>query len=76
MIHAEKDCIEDASFLQELWQMNWLVCHAINVKARRAEVVKVFRCGGGAFKRGFYTVDIKFFIRVTLTSLFEAQRRH
>ena len=64
----EKDCIEDARvFFKNPDRMNWLVCHAINVKARRAEVVKVFSdVEEVPFKRGFYTVDIKFFIRVTL----------
>ncbi|HOQ08308.1 MAG TPA: hypothetical protein PLP87_10980 [Clostridiales bacterium] len=64
----EKDCIEDARvFFKNPDRMNWLVCHAINVKARRAEVVKVFSdVEEVPFKRGFYTVDIKFFIKVTL----------
>jgi hypothetical protein len=64
----EKDCIEDARvFFKNPDKVNWIVCHAINVKARRAEVVKVFSdVEEVPFKRGFYTVDIKFFIRVTL----------
>lgn len=64
----EKDCIEDARvFFRNPDKVNWLTCHAINVKARRAEVVKVFSdVEEVPFKRGFYTVDIKFFIKVTL----------
>ncbi len=64
----EKDCIEDARvFFKNPDKVNWIVCHAINVKARRAEVVKVFsEVEEVPFKRGFYTVDIKIFIRVTL----------
>jgi len=64
----EKDCIEDARvFFKNSQQANWLICHAINVKARRAEVVKVFSdVEEVPFKRGFYTVDVKFFIKVTL----------
>lgn len=64
----EKDCIEDARvFFRNPDRINWLVCHAINVKARRAEVVKVFTdVEEVPFKRGFFTVDIKFFIKVTL----------
>ncbi len=64
----EKDCIEDARvFFRNPDRVNWLICHAINVKARRAEVIKVFSdVEEVPFKRGFFTVDIKFFIRVTL----------
>jgi len=64
----EKDCIEDARvFFKNPDKVNWLVNNAINVKARRAEVVKVFSdVEEVPFKRGFFTVDIKFFIKVTL----------
>lgn len=64
----EKDCIEDARvFFKNPQKVNWLICHAINVKARRAEVVKVFSdVEEVPFKRGFFTVDVKFFIKVTL----------
>lgn len=64
----EKDCIEDAKvFFKNPEKANWLVNHAINVKASRAEVVSVFSdVEEVPFKRGFFTVDIKFFIKVTL----------
>lgn len=64
----EKDCVEDARvYFRNPERINWLVCHAINVKARRAEVIKVYSdVEEVPFKRGFYTVDIKFFIKVTL----------
>lgn len=64
----EKDCIEDAKvYFKNPDRMKWIICHAINVKARRAEVVKVFSdVEEVPFKRGFYTVDIKFFIKVVL----------
>ncbi|MGE5613058.1 MAG: hypothetical protein ACM3XR_01510 [Bacillota bacterium] len=64
----EKDCIEDAKvFFKNPDKMDWIICHAINVKARRAEVVKVFSdVEEVPFKRGFFTVDIKFFIKVEL----------
>ncbi len=64
----EKDCIEDARvFFKKPEKVNWIICHAINVKARNAEVVKVFSdVEEVPFKRGFFTVDIKFFIKVTL----------
>lgn len=64
----EKDCIEDARVLfKDPDKIHWIICHAINVKARRAEVIKVFSdVEAVPFKRGFYTVDVKFFIKVTL----------
>jgi hypothetical protein len=67
----EKDCIEDARvFFKDPDKVNWIVNHAINVKARRAEVVRVFTdVEEVPFKRGFFTVDIKFFIKVTLDFL-------
>jgi len=64
----EKDCIEDARVLFKCPEkVQWIIRHAINVKVRRAEVVKVFSdVEPVPFKRGFYTVDVKFFIKVTL----------
>jgi hypothetical protein len=64
----EKDCVEDARvYFKDQEKINRLVCQAINVKARRAEVIKVYSdVEEVPFKRGFYTVDIKFFIKVTL----------
>lgn len=64
----EKDCIEDARVLfRDPRKIRWLVNHAINVKCRKAEVVDVYAdVEAVPFKRGFYTVDVKFFIIVTL----------
>jgi hypothetical protein len=64
----EKDCIEDARVLfRDPDKIHWLVNHAINVKARHAEVIRVYSdVEAVPFKRGFYTVDVKFFIKVTL----------
>lgn len=64
----EKDCVEDARiFFKNADKANWLVNHSINVKASRAEVVSVYAdVEEVPFKRGFFTVDIKFFIKVTL----------
>ncbi|NJD02879.1 MAG: hypothetical protein FIA99_09885 [Ruminiclostridium sp.] len=64
----EKDCIEDARVLFKCPEkVHWIVKHAMNVKVRKAEVVKVFSdVEAVPFKRGFYTVDVKFFIKVTL----------
>lgn len=64
----EKDCIEDAKVLfKHPDKVQWIINHAINVKCRRAEVIKVFSdVESVPFKRGFFTVDVKFFIKVTL----------
>jgi hypothetical protein len=63
----EKDCIENAKVIfTDKWSQI-LVNKAINVKARKAEVVDVYAdIEPVPFKRGFYTVDVKFFIKVTL----------
>jgi len=64
----EKDCIENAKVIfkcPEKAQM--LINKAINVKIRKADVVDVYAdVEPVPFKRGFYTVDVKFFIKVTL----------
>lgn len=64
----EKDCIEDARVLfKDPDKARWIINHAINVKVRKAEVIKVFSdVEDVPFKRGFFTVDVKFFIKVTL----------
>ena len=64
----EKDCIEDARVLfKNPSCIHRILNRAINVKIRRAEVVDVYAdVEPVPFKRGFYTVDVKFFIKVTL----------
>jgi YegS/Rv2252/BmrU family lipid kinase len=64
----EKDCIENARVIfKNPSRVQWIINRAINVKLRRAEVVDVYAdIEPVPFKRGFYTVDVKFFIRVTL----------
>jgi len=64
----EKDCIENARVLFRNPEcIQRLINRAINVKCRRAEVIDVYAdVEEVPFKRGFYTVDVKFFIRVTL----------
>jgi hypothetical protein len=64
----EKDCIEDAKVLfKNPHCVQKIINKAINVKIRKAEVVDVFAdVEAVPFKRGFFTVDVKFFIRVTL----------
>jgi len=63
----EKDCIENARVIFRQRDINSIIARAINVKCRKAEVVDVYAdIEEVPFKRGFYTVDVKFFIRVTL----------
>lgn len=64
----EKDCIEDARVLfKDHDKIQWIINHAINVKARNADVIRVFSdVEAVPFKRGFFTVDVKFFIKVIL----------
>jgi hypothetical protein len=62
----ERDCIEDARVIFK-HDVQHIVDAAINVKVRDAEVVDVYaNIEEVPFKRGFFTVDVKFFIRVTL----------
>lgn len=64
----EKDCVEDARvYFKNPDNIRWIINNAINVKARRAEVIKVYSdVEEVPFKRGFYTVDVKFYIKITL----------
>ena len=64
----DKDCIEDARVIfKDPERAQWLVNHALSVKCRKAEVVSVYADAEAVpFKKGFYTVDVKFFIVVTL----------
>lgn len=64
----EKDCIEDAKVIFRNPQaVQNLINMAINVKCRKSEVLDVYiDVEPVPFKRGFFTVDVKFFIRVTL----------
>ena len=64
----DKDCIEDARvFFRHPERVQRIINNSINVKCRKAEVVDVYAdVEPVPFKRGFYTVDVKFFIRVTL----------
>ncbi len=64
----EKDCVEDAPVLfRHPEKIQKLLNAAINVKARSAEVRDVYAdVEELPFKRGFYTVDVKYFIKVVL----------
>jgi|LSQX01.3.fsa_nt_gb hypothetical protein len=62
----EKDCLEDLRvYLTKRGQR--IVDEAINVKCRKTEIIWVFLdVESLQFRRGFYTVNIKFFFRVVL----------
>ena len=64
----EKDCIENAKvFFKHPECVQKIINAAINVKIRKAEIIDVFiDIEPVPFKRGFFTVDVKFFIRVAL----------
>lgn len=64
----EKDCVEDARVLFKYPEkVQRIINNSINVKCRRAEIIDVYAdVEPVPFKRGFYTVDVKFFIKVTL----------
>lgn len=62
----EKDCIENAPVLFRPGVQRLIDC-AINVKVRKANVIDVYAdIEEVPFKKGFYTVDIKYFILVTV----------
>ncbi len=62
----DKDCIEDARvFLTACGQET--IDKAVNVKCRKAEIIWVFPdVEPVPFNRGYYTVDLKFFFKITL----------
>lgn len=62
----EKDCLEDLKvYLTRSGQE--VVDRAINVKIRSAEIVWVYSdVEPVAFNKGYYTVDIKYFFKITL----------
>ncbi|HHV97019.1 MAG TPA: hypothetical protein GXX37_11200 [Clostridiaceae bacterium] len=64
----EKDCIRDQRVLFRYPErVQRIINNSINVKCRKAEVVDVYAdVEPVPFKRGFFTVDVKFFIKVTL----------
>jgi hypothetical protein len=61
----DKDCIEDIRvYLTRCGQH--IVDRSINVKCRKAELIWVFvDVEAVSFNRGFYTVDVKYFYRIT-----------
>jgi len=64
----EKDCIEDAKVIfKKHRSIQCLIDAAINVKCRKAEVLDVYiDVEPVPFKKGFFTVDLKYFIKVFL----------
>lgn len=62
----DKDCLEDIRvFLTQSGQE--IVDRAINVKCTKAEVIWVFSdIESVPFNRGFYSIDLKYFFKITL----------
>ncbi len=62
----EKDCLEDLEVILTQSGQS-IIDQAINVKIKKAEVIWVFTdIEPVPFNRGFFTVDVKYFFRVTL----------
>lgn len=74
----EKDCIENARVMFKCPErVQHIINDAINVKVSRAEVVDVFAdVEPVPFKRGFYTVDVKYFIKVWLNFFVPRMEHH
>lgn len=70
----EKDCLEDLRvFFTKKGQA--IIDKAINVKCRKAEVIWVFPdVEPVSFNRGFYSVSIKFFFKITLDAFINVGR--
>ncbi len=62
----EKDCLEDLNVLFTRSDQE-LINRAINVKCRKAEIIWVYSdVEAVPFNKGFFTVDIKYFFKITL----------
>ena len=62
----EKDCLEDLNVLFTRAEQE-IINRAINVKCRKSEIIWVYTdVEPVPFNKGFYTIDIKYFFRVTL----------
>ena len=62
----EKDCLEDLRVFFTRKNQE-IIDRAINVKCRKSEIIWVFTdVEPVSFNRGFFTVNIKFFFRITL----------
>lgn len=62
----DKECVENLRvYLTESGQC--LLDRAVSVKARRAEIIWIYSdVEPVAFNRGYYSIDLKFFFKVTL----------
>ena len=70
----DKDCIENVRVYLTACGQD-VVDRAINVKCTKAEVIWVFSdVEPVPFNRGFYSVDLKYFFRVTLAAFTGASR--
>ena len=70
----DKDCVEDLRFYPTLASQE-IINRALTVKAGSAELCHVYvDVEPVAFNRGFYTVDMRFFYRVTLQAYLSCPR--
>lgn len=70
----DKDCVEDLRFYPTL-QSQTIIDRAISVKAGKAELLYVYiDVEPVGFNRGFYTVDLRYFYRVTAHAFVGAAR--
>ena len=70
----DKDCVEDLRFYPTQ-QSQTILEHAISVRAGKAELLHVYiDVEPVGFNRGFYTVDVRYFYRVTADAFVGAVR--
>ena len=70
----DKDCVEDLRFYPTL-QSQTVIDRAISVKSGKAELLYVYiDVEPVGFNRGFYTVDLRYFYRVTAHAFVGAAR--
>lgn len=74
MISSDKDCIEDLRFYPTQ-SSQCAIDRAISIKAGKAELLYVYiDVEPIGFNRGFYTVDVRYFYRVTADAFVGAAR--
>lgn len=70
----DKDCIEDLRFYPTKASQS-AIDHAISIKAGRAELLCAYiDVEPVGFNRGFYTVDVRYFYRITADAFVAASR--
>ena len=65
---SDKDCIEDLRFYPTMASQE-ILCRSQSVKGGKAELLYTYiDVEPVVFNRGFYTVDMRYFYRVTLNA--------